>query len=113
MSICSTRVSNELGGGQPHAASLAAKVGLVMVIIEGVTVALVMILLRGIWGSIYSNENEVVSNENEVVRYVASTMPILAISCFLDGIQSMLSGIFPKDSFSQSHIYFFSIFCRI
>ncbi|XP_048330326.2 protein DETOXIFICATION 16-like [Ziziphus jujuba] len=82
----STRVSNELGGGQPQAASLAVKVGLVMVIIEGVTVALLMILLRNIWGSIYSNEKEVVS-------YVASTMPILAISCFLDGIQSMLSGI--------------------
>lgn len=82
---CSTRVSNELGGGQPKAASLAVRVGFVMAMVEGVSVALVMILLRNIWGSIYSNDKE-------VVRYVASTMPILAISSFLDGIQSVLSG---------------------
>ncbi|KAF3436711.1 hypothetical protein FNV43_RR19458 [Rhamnella rubrinervis] len=82
----STRVSNELGGGQPKAASLAVRVGLVMVTIEGGFVALVMILLRNIWGNIYSNGKE-------VVRNVASIMPILVIACFLDGIQSVLSGI--------------------
>ncbi|KAF3437231.1 hypothetical protein FNV43_RR19984 [Rhamnella rubrinervis] len=82
----STRVSNELGGGQPKSAILAARVGLVMVMIEGVSVAVLMILLRHIWGSIYSNDKE-------VIRYVASTMPILAISCFLDGFQGVLSGI--------------------
>ncbi|TKY61034.1 MATE efflux family protein 6 [Spatholobus suberectus] len=45
-----------------------------------------MILLRNIWGHVYSNDKE-------VIRYLSVMMPILAISSFLDGIQSALSGI--------------------
>lgn len=102
LELCSIRVSNELGGGQPKAASLAVRVGLVMVVVEGVSVALVMILLRNVWGKIYSNDKE-------VVKYVASTMPILAISCFLDGIQSVLSGFLCNTIHFLSFIFFFLI----
>lgn len=94
--LCSTRVSNELGGGQPKAARLAVMVSLVMVTIEGVLVVAAMMLVRNIWGSVYTNDEH-------VVRYVASTMPILAISCFLDGIQSVLSGFLYN--FSLYHPY--------
>ncbi|XP_061343670.1 protein DETOXIFICATION 16-like isoform X2 [Gastrolobium bilobum] len=81
----STRVSNELGAGHPHAARLAVRVVFVIAIIEGILVGTVTILIRNIWGYAYSNEVE-------VVKYVATMLPILATSNFLDGLQCVLSG---------------------
>jgi MATE family multidrug resistance protein len=80
-----------LGAGQPKAARLAVRVVLVMAIAEGLLNALVMILLRNIWGHVYTHEQE-------VVKYVAIMMPIVAISSFLDGIQGVLSGLFLLNS---------------
>ncbi|KAI9101556.1 hypothetical protein K1719_023800 [Acacia pycnantha] len=82
----STRVSNELGAGNAEAASLAVRVVLGIALSEGTFILVVMILLRNLLGRVYSDDKE-------VVRHVASMMPILAISCFLDGTQSALSGI--------------------
>ncbi|GER37081.1 MATE efflux family protein [Striga asiatica] len=82
----STRVSNELGAGHSLAARLAVHVVLFIAISEGILVGLVLILIRNIWGYAYSNEIE-------VVTYVATMMPILALSNFMDGLQSVLSGI--------------------
>ncbi|KAH1234132.1 Protein DETOXIFICATION 15 [Glycine max] len=82
----STRVSNELGAGHPQAASLAVRVALFLVLADGIMMVLVMILLRKIWGNLYSSDTH-------VIKYVAAVMPILATCSFLDGIQSVLSGI--------------------
>ncbi|XP_019420464.1 PREDICTED: protein DETOXIFICATION 16-like [Lupinus angustifolius] len=82
----STRVSNELGAGNPRAARLAVYFIFAMATIEGIFIAAVMILIRNIWGYAYSNEVE-------VVKYVAIMLPILAASIFLDGIQCVLSGM--------------------
>ncbi|KAK7358171.1 hypothetical protein VNO77_00095 [Canavalia gladiata] len=81
----STRVSNELGAGNPRAARLAVYFVFTMAIIEGIFVGAVLILIRNIWGYAYSNEVE-------VVRYVAIMLPILATSIFLDALQCVLSG---------------------
>ncbi|KAK1298795.1 MATE efflux family protein 7 [Acorus calamus] len=81
----STRVSNELGAGRPQAARLAVCVVVSMAITIGIICGLAMILVGGIWGYSYSNEEE-------VVKYVAVMMPILAASMFLDGLQCVLSG---------------------
>lgn len=93
----STRVSNELGAGHPEAARLAVCVVIVMAITEGVLVGLVLILIRNIWGYAYSDEVE-------VVKYVATMMPILAISNLLDGLQSVLSGFSPFSYSPKIHI---------
>ena len=85
-SLYSTRVSNELGAGHPQAASLAVRVALFLVLADGIMMVLVMILLRKIWGNLYSSDTH-------VIKYVAAVMPILATCSFLDGIQSVLSGI--------------------
>ena len=85
MLLCSTRVSNELGAGHPRAACLAVYFVLAMAIIQGIFVGAVMILIRNIWGCAYSSEAE-------VVRYVATMLPILATSIFLDALQCVLSG---------------------
>ncbi|XP_050376052.1 protein DETOXIFICATION 16-like [Argentina anserina] len=84
-SAVSTRVSNELGAGHPKTAQLSVCVVLVMAITEGLLVGLVLILIRNFWGYAYSNETE-------VVDYLATMMPILATSNFLDGLQCVLSG---------------------
>ncbi|GJM90898.1 hypothetical protein PR202_ga07221 [Eleusine coracana subsp. coracana] len=75
----STRVSNELGAGRPHAARLAARVVMVLALTIGVSEGLVILLVRDLWGYAYSNEEE-------VTRYIARMMPVLAVSVFLDGI---------------------------
>lgn len=58
-----------------------------MAVTEGILVGSLLILIRNIWGYAYSSEIE-------VIKYVASMMPILAFSNFLDGLQCVLSGIF-------------------
>ncbi|BBH04142.1 MATE efflux family protein [Prunus dulcis] len=84
-SAVSTRVSNELGAGRPETARLAVCVVLVMAITVGLLVGSVLILIRNFWGYAYSNETQ-------VVKYLATMMPILATSNFLDGLQCVLSG---------------------
>ncbi|KAK7269830.1 hypothetical protein RIF29_22588 [Crotalaria pallida] len=81
----STRVSNELGAGNAQGALLALRVMIVFAILEGTTIGLVTILVRNVWGKLYSNEDE-------VIKYVAKMMPLLALSDFLDGFQCVLSG---------------------
>ncbi|XP_071691079.1 protein DETOXIFICATION 16-like [Rutidosis leptorrhynchoides] len=81
----STRVSNELGAGRPKAARLAVSVVVVIAILEGLVIGTVTILVRHVWGKLYSNDEEVIS-------YVAKMMPLLALSDFLDGFQCVLSG---------------------
>lgn len=84
-SCCSTRVSNEMGAGRPQGARLALCVMVVVAVVEGAVVGTGTILVRHVWGKLYSNEEEVIS-------YVAKMMPLLALSDFLDGFQCVLSG---------------------
>ncbi|TVU30914.1 hypothetical protein EJB05_22567, partial [Eragrostis curvula] len=65
----STRVSNELGAGQPQAAKLATRVVLYMGLSEGLILTSTMTLLRGVWGYMYSSEHE-------VVTYIARMTPV-------------------------------------
>ncbi|CAD6338381.1 unnamed protein product [Miscanthus lutarioriparius] len=84
-SAISIRVSNELGAGNPHAARLSVYVSGIMCLAEGLFVAIITVLVRDVWGYLYSNEDE-------VVKHVSIMMPILATSDFMDGIQCTLSG---------------------
>ncbi|XP_031281300.1 protein DETOXIFICATION 16-like [Pistacia vera] len=81
----STRVSNELGAGNSQGARLAHRVMIIIAITEGATVGITTILVRHVWGKVYSSEAE-------VIKYVAKMMPLLALSDFLDGFQCVLSG---------------------
>nr|XP_043629015.1 protein DETOXIFICATION 16-like [Erigeron canadensis] len=81
----STRVSNELGAGHPRTARLSVTVVVVVAVIVGIVVGSVLILIRNVLGYAFSNEVE-------VVHYVATMLPIIAASNFLDGLQCVLSG---------------------
>ncbi|XP_074264319.1 protein DETOXIFICATION 16-like [Silene latifolia] len=81
----STRVSNELGAGRPRAARLALFVMVIMSLSQGIVIAVITVLVRNVWGKLYSKDDK-------VVKYVAKMMLLLAISDFLDGFQCVLSG---------------------
>ncbi|CAL0320778.1 unnamed protein product [Lupinus luteus] len=83
--VISSRVSNELGAGNAQGALLALRVMIVIAILEGTTIGVVTILVRNVWGKLYSNQDD-------VIQYVAKMMPLLALSDFLDGFQCVLSG---------------------
>ncbi|XP_002526207.3 protein DETOXIFICATION 16-like [Ricinus communis] len=81
----STRVSNELGAGQPRAACLAICIAVCMVATEGILAAFILILGHKVWGYFYSTEER-------VVKYVGEMLILISASHFCDGIQSVLSG---------------------
>jgi MATE family multidrug resistance protein len=58
---------------------------IIIALSEGAAVGITTILVRQVWGNLYSNEEE-------VITYVANMMPLLALSDFLDGFQCVLSG---------------------
>ncbi|XP_021277042.1 protein DETOXIFICATION 16-like [Herrania umbratica] len=82
----STRASNELGAGRPQAASLAVCVAVAMVATEGILAGIVFILGHKVWGYFYSKDKQ-------VVKYVGEMLLLIATSHFVDGIQSVLTGV--------------------
>ncbi|XP_038891790.1 protein DETOXIFICATION 12-like isoform X2 [Benincasa hispida] len=82
----STRVSNELGAGNPQAARLAAGAAIFLAIVGIIIVSMVLFTLRYVFGYAFSSEKE-------VVDYVAIMAPLVCISIILDAIQGVLSGI--------------------
>ncbi|XVF70318.1 hypothetical protein PTKIN_Ptkin11bG0152100 [Pterospermum kingtungense] len=82
----STRVSNELGAGNPEIARKAVKVGMSMATTEAIIVSTALFFSRYIVGYAYSNEKP-------VVTHVAAIAPLLCISLVTDSIQVVLSGV--------------------
>ncbi|PNS96510.1 hypothetical protein POPTR_017G120500v4 [Populus trichocarpa] len=82
----STRVSNELGAGNPQAAQVAVQVVLIMSLVEVVTVSLILFFCRHIFGYAFSSEKR-------VVDYVAELAPLMCLSIIMEGLQAVLSGI--------------------
>jgi MATE family multidrug resistance protein len=67
------------------------RVVMCMALSSGFILTMAMILLRSVWGHMYSNEQE-------VVAYIATMMPVLGISFFIDGLHGSLSGGQPNKS---------------
>lgn len=84
---CSTRVSNELGAGRPQTARLAVIAAICIVVTEAFLAVTTMISGRHFWGYCYSNEER-------VVKYVGEMLLLLPISHSIDGLVTVLSGIF-------------------
>jgi Na+-driven multidrug efflux pump len=85
--ICSTRVSNELGAGNPQAAKVAVKAIMVLAIAEMVTVSMILYFCRNVLGYAFSKEKE-------IVDHVADMGPWICLSIIMDGLQAVLSGNF-------------------
>ncbi|KAL2631924.1 hypothetical protein R1flu_016610 [Riccia fluitans] len=82
----STRVSNELGAGNPDEARRSVVVVVTTSLLQSLVVSMAFFLSRNVWGSIFSSDDE-------VVNYVATIMPFISVVCILDGFQGVLSGV--------------------
>ncbi|XP_021747955.1 protein DETOXIFICATION 12-like [Chenopodium quinoa] len=82
----STRVSNELGAGNPQRARIAACGVLVIAVANGIFVSSVLFATRKVFGYTFSNEKE-------VVDYVTTMAPWICISVIIDSLQGVLSGV--------------------
>lgn len=89
MPFCSTRVSNELGAGNPKAAQAAVYAGVILTVVEAVIVGVILFCCRSVLGYAYSNEKE-------VVDYLKEIAPLLSLSVLMDGLLAVLSGMFPS-----------------
>ncbi|CAL5367273.1 unnamed protein product [Camellia sinensis] len=81
----STRVSNEVGAGNPQAARLAVWAVMVLEAAEATIAATTLFCCRNILGHAYSDDKE-------VVDYVKDMTPLLCLSIFMDSFQAVLSG---------------------
>ncbi|XP_020683661.1 protein DETOXIFICATION 10-like [Dendrobium catenatum] len=82
----STRISNELGAGNPEGAHLAFRVVISITIMEALVVSVTIFGLRRVIGYAYSNEDE-------VIDYVREMVPLVSISVITDSCQGVLSGV--------------------
>ncbi|CAI9276611.1 unnamed protein product [Lactuca saligna] len=82
----STRVSNEIGAGNPRAARLAVCIVMFLAVIEAIIVSTMVFSCRHYLANAFSNKMEVVS-------YVVSMSPFIALSIITDSLQAVISGI--------------------
>nr|XP_043633715.1 protein DETOXIFICATION 14-like [Erigeron canadensis] len=82
----STRVSNELGAGNPRGARVAVKAIMILAVIETTIVSTIVFVNRHIFGYIFTNEKE-------VVDYVTRIAPFLCLNIIMDSLQGTLSGV--------------------
>ncbi|XP_028200646.1 protein DETOXIFICATION 9-like isoform X5 [Glycine soja] len=94
----STRISNELGAGNPKAAQGIVRVIVIIGIVDGVIVSIFFVCCRHILGYAYSNDKE-------VVDYVSDIVPILCGSFTADSLIGALSGIARGGGFQQIGAY--------
>ncbi|KAJ0982922.1 hypothetical protein J5N97_011177 [Dioscorea zingiberensis] len=82
----STRVSNELGAGNPEKAKNAVSVTLKLAVFLGLMIILLLSFGHNIWASFFSNSTEIIG------RFAYMT-PLLSISMLFDTAQGVLSGV--------------------
>ena len=81
----STRVSNELGAGNPRQARVAVFAVMLLAVIETTIVSATLFASRHVFGYTFSNEKE-------VVDYVTAMAPLVCLSVIMDSVQGVLSG---------------------
>ncbi|XP_058754823.1 protein DETOXIFICATION 19-like isoform X2 [Vicia villosa] len=82
----STRVSNELGAGQPERAKHAMRVTLKLSLLLSLCFVLILVFGNGVWIQLFSSSPT-------IKQEFSSIAPLLAISIPLDSIQGVLSGV--------------------
>ncbi|PWA93927.1 MATE efflux family protein [Artemisia annua] len=85
LAIC-TRVSNELGAGNPEGARVAVLAIMILTVAETVIVSTAVFASRRVFGYIFTNEKE-------VVNYVTKIAPFLCLNIVMDSLKGTLSGI--------------------
>ncbi|OMO55609.1 Multi antimicrobial extrusion protein [Corchorus capsularis] len=82
----STRISNELGAGNPQAAQLSAIIVVALTLIETVIASTTLFCCRHVFGYAYSNELDVVNKVTDMI-------PLMCLSFIMDGLHGVACGI--------------------
>ncbi|PON77482.1 Multi antimicrobial extrusion protein [Parasponia andersonii] len=82
----STRISNELGAGNPKAVQAAVVAAMILAVVEAILLSTILFCCRSVLGYAFSYEKE-------VVDYVAAITPLLSLSVIMDSLLVVLSGI--------------------
>ncbi|GMI63645.1 DETOXIFICATION 18 [Hibiscus trionum] len=82
----STRVSNELGAGNPRKAKSAMAVSLQLSVLLALAVVLALAFGHNVWAASFSNSAS-------IINQFASMTPLLLISITVDSFQGILSGV--------------------
>lgn len=82
----STRVSNELGAGNPKAARTAFWAVMILSTAEAITTTITLLSSRHVLGYAFSNEKG-------IVIYLRDLTPLVCLLLVMDSIQAVLSGI--------------------
>ncbi|CAN4121734.1 unnamed protein product [Withania somnifera] len=82
----STRVSNQLGAGNPQGARVSVAAVMLIAATETILVSATVFACRKVFGYVFSNEKE-------VVDYIANMAPLLCLSVLTDSFQGTLSGV--------------------
>ncbi|KAM7271480.1 hypothetical protein ACFE04_030694 [Oxalis oulophora] len=85
-SAVSTRISNELGAGNPQAARKALYVVILMGVSVGVAISSILFAFGNQLGYVFSNEKE-------VIEYVTSMAPLICLGILLNSGQAVLAGV--------------------
>ena len=93
----STRVSNELGAGNPNRAKSAMAVTLKLSVLLALIVVLALGFGHNIWAGFFSDSHE-------IIQEFASMTPLLTISIIADSVQGVLSGKNPQLFFFYQRI---------
>ena len=83
--FCSVRVSNELGASHPRTAKFSLVVAVVTSFLIGIIIAVILILARNVYPSLFSSDASV----ETVVRELT---PVLAFCIIINNVQPVLSG---------------------
>ncbi|CAN1234431.1 Protein DETOXIFICATION 14 [Linum perenne] len=82
----STRVSNELGRGNPEGARISMCSAMFVITAEALIVSTSLFACRRVFGYSFSNETE-------VIEYVTRMAPLICLSVIIDSVQGVLCGI--------------------
>ncbi|ESQ37044.1 hypothetical protein EUTSA_v10002904mg [Eutrema salsugineum] len=82
----STRISNELGAGNPKVARLAVFAGICLWLLKATICSTILFTFRNIFGYAFSNSKE-------VVDYVTELSHLLCLSFIVDGFSAVLGGV--------------------
>ncbi|RXH70231.1 hypothetical protein DVH24_007487 [Malus domestica] len=82
----STRVSNELGAGNPQGARIATFAAMFLAVLNASIIITILFACRKAFGYTFSNEKE-------VIDYITTMVPLLCLSVILDSMYGVLSGI--------------------
>lgn len=81
----STRISNELGAGNPQAAQIATLVSMLIALVEPLVASTILLCCRHVFGYAYSSENDVVTEATGMV-------PLICLSFITDGLHGVACG---------------------